>query len=81
MSDKLVPEIKDIDSLTAAKIVHKACIVAYNMDYDIFLSVFNTYPDDYAKEKWRMLQDDFSRWYCSLSIGNAIKFIEYVQSV
>jgi len=59
-------------------LVRKACVTAYNMDYDQFLQVFKMHNDYYAKGKYQEMQKDFSSWYCSLDFSRAEQFIDYV---
>lgn len=59
------------------QIVRKACVVAFNLGYKDFCKLFNM-DERFGTEKFRMMQHDFSRWFCGLDGGNAHKFMGYV---
>jgi len=60
-----------------AKLVRNACVKAYNMDYDEFCAFFGEegQHENYLKEKWQLMQRDFSRWFCGLDEESSEKFI------
>ena len=51
---------------------------AYCMDYDRYCEIMGQEQDYYSKEKWQLMQKNFSRWYCELDLGNAEKFCKGV---
>lgn len=62
--------------MNKANIVRAACIKAYNLDYDEFLKLFGITDDDYAYVSFKLIHQDFSRWFCRLDSENAEKFME-----
>lgn len=59
-------------------IVRKACVVAYNLDFDQFLKLFGMADHAGSREKWHQMGRDFSKWYCHLDSVNSRIFMEYV---
>jgi len=58
--------------MTKADIVRKACVKAYNLDFDQFQKLF----PNLSFNDWRLMQDDFSRWFCRLDRENSEIFCE-----
>ena len=59
--------------------MRKALTKAYCMDYDVFISVMHNQSDnEYTKGKWKLMQRDFTRWFCDLDNQNASKFCYWV---
>ena len=59
------------------QIVRAACQAAYCMDYRTYVDVMKLPYGDSAKEKFLQMQDDFSKWYCSLDSLNSSRFMNY----
>jgi len=59
-----------------SNLVRKACVKAYNMDFDQLREFYGAPEESYLKEKWHIMQHDFSRWFCDLDSEMAEKFME-----
>ena len=59
-----------------SKLVRKACVKAYNMDYHDFWNFYEDESEDYRKEKWQLMQKDFAKWFCQLDSVTAERFVE-----
>jgi len=49
---------------------------AHCLAYNDFIKVLDLFDGYYAKEKYHLMQTDFSKWYCSLDSGNADRFVK-----
>ena len=59
--------------------MRKSLRKGYCMDYDVFVDVMHDkLKNDYTFEKWKMMQDDFQKWFCYLDNQNASKFCYWV---
>lgn len=59
--------------------MRKALTKAYNMDYDIFVDVMHdSVKNYYSREKWQLMQKDFSKWFCYLDNVKVSKFCYWV---
>jgi hypothetical protein len=56
----------------------KVIIFCYNLDYDKFLELFNFYDDYYAQGKFKLMQQDFTKWYCELDTTSELKLLAQV---
>jgi hypothetical protein len=64
-----------------AILVRRALIGAYNMDYDVFCKVMGHLDDYYAREKWTLMQRNFTKWYCELDSEHTKMFMSYIEGV
>ena len=61
---------------TNAEIVRAACVKAYNMNLKEFMRLYSDCSSNYVGDKFRLMQRDFPRWFCSLDSRTAEKFME-----
>jgi hypothetical protein len=59
-----------------AEIVRKACIRAFDMTHYEFLELRGIVDNRYAREKYELMQKNFSRYFCELDYHHAAKFME-----
>ena len=59
--------------------MRKALTKAYCMDYDVFVEIMHDGEENaYTMSKWKMMQDDFQKWFCYIDNHNASKFCYWV---
>lgn len=61
----------------AAKIVRRALVAAHNLDLDVYCRVMGTGMNDYSRDKWRLMQKDFAKWFSCLDSVSAKNFMKY----
>ena len=50
----------------------------YCLDYDDYLGIMGDPRSDYSMGKWKLMQSDFTRWFCDLDSENAKKFLSRI---
>lgn len=59
--------------------MRKALTKAYCMDYDTFVEVMHEGKStSYSRGKWKIMQGDFSKWFCYLDLAYANLFCDWV---
>lgn len=72
----MIDDAKELADVTRAGMHY-----AYCMDLDEFCIIMHSgVVDDYSTSKWRVMQKDYSRWFCNLDFGMSDRWMSYVIS-